>query len=667
MKSHLLILSFATILLALSAVASACGGGNDELKRGLESVAENDLAIMVLPQEAYGDVAEGLQVDADSGFDDSDDVADSTLDPEDTADDIEEAGFVTGYSLNFEDPAFSALEEGEGILSASSTVELFEDEQAASSHLDKLLEDNRRFEGEQYEPGATLEEVEEFVVEGIADDATGMILHASFGDTDFYATGVIFTVGRLRAGAGITTADDGDVTADAERIGRALAERIEGVLVGDIDGTPVPIPEEEEEEAEGRAPSEPPFPDDMVLSLEDLPEGASVEQEGYVEDPDMVSNYERDFDVSSVDIGSSRAVFLGSEIQLYADVREAAGVLQMRQAAFTGESGRDFFESMTSENQEMEITLIGYKTADVPGLGDGRVAIQYSYDSPFGEFDGVIINLRVGRAIAVLTVEGLAADIELADVVSLARAMAERMEATLEAAGEDTGEAALVPQEAVGVAEGFLEPFGLAGALQPVGGQADLPLTEGGPLEDMLLSSEDVPPGYQKLFAGSSSFEIEPSFGEPSPGEVTMAMSMFADEGEQHMIMSMVMQAEDEAVAQEGLAEISEVDLAEMEELFAAYELFGIQITNVRLVDASGLGDGGFGFGFTMDFSALIEELGEEPLGEEAMELSAMDMEMVMFLDGSLVAMVMTMGTDEAAPLSQPLAEIMAAKMTAAS
>src|SRR3990172_11469036 len=158
-------------------VASACGGGGDELEKALQSLSEDDLAIMVLPQEAFGDASDGLEVASYSGVNDSDEVADDTLHPEDTGDDLEEAGFVAGYSLNFEDPSFSALEEGAGILNVSSTVELFEDEQAASSYLAKLLEDNRRFEGEEVEPGTTLEEVEEFVVEGIADDATGLILH----------------------------------------------------------------------------------------------------------------------------------------------------------------------------------------------------------------------------------------------------------------------------------------------------------------------------------------------------------------------------------------------------------------------------------------------------------------------------------------------------------
>src|SRR3989304_752652 len=137
-------------------VASACGGGGDELEKALQSLSEDDLAIMVLPQEAFGDASDGLDVASYSGVEDSDAVADDTLDPQATGNDLEDAGFVTGYSLNFEDPTFAALEEGKGVLDASSTVELFEDEAAAAAYLAKLLEDNRRFEGEEIEPGATL-------------------------------------------------------------------------------------------------------------------------------------------------------------------------------------------------------------------------------------------------------------------------------------------------------------------------------------------------------------------------------------------------------------------------------------------------------------------------------------------------------------------------------
>ena len=210
-------------------------------------------------------------------------------------------------------------------------------------------------------------------------------------------------------------------------------------------------------------------------------------------------------------------------------------------------------------------------------------------------------------------------------------------------------------QSTLEVAQGFLQQFGLV-ATGPAGFSGFL--AQGGPLEALLLSAENLPPGYERLFADSASSE------DPSLGQVTMAMSMFADEGQQQGVMSMVMQAENEAVLQQGLAGMGQVDFAEIQKAFAAYTQFGIQVTNVRPVDASGLGDGGFGFAFTMDFSALSAALGDA-YGEEA-PFTTMDMEMIMFVDGSVVGMVVTFAMGDAAPASRPLAEIMAAKVAAA-
>jgi hypothetical protein len=425
------VISVLAVALASAILGGACKGGGDDLEDALKAITDDQLAIMVLPQEAYGDAAEDIEVDPDSGFEDSDEAADDTLDPEDTGDDLEEAGFVTGYSLSFEDPTFSALEDGEGILNVSSTVELFEDEQAASSYFAKLLEDNRRFEGEEFEDGTTLEEVEEFEVEGIADDATGLVFHGSFGETDFYATGVIFTVGRLRAGAGFTRADDSDVKADAERIGRALAERIEGVLLGDIDETPVPIPEEEEEGAEGRAPSEPPFPEEMALSLEDLPEGIEIEREGYVADDQAESSYEREFDLAFETIGGSEFVSLENDIDLFEDEFQASGLFAAFAALFTGENAVDFLGPAFSAGAGFEVGNVTAEDLGVSDVGDESFGVRAAFDTPLGRLDGIFVSARVGRAMGTLIITGLAGKVAAADVVDLLEKMVARMEAEL--------------------------------------------------------------------------------------------------------------------------------------------------------------------------------------------------------------------------------------------
>ncbi len=664
MKSKLLILSLAAMLLALSAMASACGGDDDKLKQALEALGDSDLAIMVLPQEDLGDEFADLEVDDDSGFADNEKAADDTVDPDDTGDELEESGRINGYELTYGDPALSALDAGEGLLSVGTEVELFEDVDGASGFIAKQVDDFQRLEGEEVGDGVTLEEVETFAVDGLADEAIGLREQINFSDLEMFGTVVAFRLDRLVGAATLARADDADVGSQVEEITRALEGRIEGVLLGEITGTPVPIPEPEEDQ-EAAVPPPEGIPDlaAMALSLDDLPATVSIDREGYVEDEDTVASYEREFDPGQARIGGSRLISLKNDIDLFEGASDASAFFTTFEALYTSEAGAELFASGFAERSDFEATNVQAEPAVVPDLGDESFAVVISFDTPLGSFDAVNAIVRMDRVLGLLIVVGSAGEIDVTDVVSLAEAMTERMEAGLASAGGEAAEATLVPQEAVSVAEGFLQPLGLAGALQPVSDPADLSLTEGGPLEELVLSSEDVPSGYQELFAGSTSFDMEPSFGEPSPGEVTMAMSMFADEDEEHMIMSMAMEAEDETVLQEALAEVRGFDLAEIEEAFGALELFGIDITDVRLVDASGLGDDGLGFGYTVDFSALVDELDGEPLGGEAPEFSAMDMEMVMFMDGSLLGAVVTFALDDAAPASRPLAETMAQKI----
>src|SRR5574341_2200601 len=134
-------------------IASACGGGGDSrLDTALESVTEEQLAVMVLPQDAYGDLADDLETDSDSGSRSSEDAADDTVDPDDSGTDLEDAGFKSGYDLTYIDKTFASLEEG-GVFTASSTVDLFTGKASASAQMTKEIEDYREFEGSEVEPG----------------------------------------------------------------------------------------------------------------------------------------------------------------------------------------------------------------------------------------------------------------------------------------------------------------------------------------------------------------------------------------------------------------------------------------------------------------------------------------------------------------------------------
>lgn len=237
------------LAICLAVLLSACGGGNgdDELEGALRSVTNNDLAIMVLPREDLGEEFAHLEIDHDSGFVDNEEAADGTVDPHDTAGDLERAGRVTGYELEYDAPDFlSALQVGAGVLETATQVDLFRGPSAASDFLAEEVSDHQRFEGKEIAPDLILEEVETFAVDGLADAAMGLRARAGIGDAKLHLTFVLFRLDRVVAGAWVFRADDSNVDSQVQTIARALERRIEGVLLGDIVGTPVPLPQAEE-------------------------------------------------------------------------------------------------------------------------------------------------------------------------------------------------------------------------------------------------------------------------------------------------------------------------------------------------------------------------------------------------------------------------------------
>jgi hypothetical protein len=254
--------AIALLLSICLAVLSACGGGgggdltggevgSDELERALRSVVDSDLALMVVPQEDLGDEFADLETDEGSGFVDNQEAADGTVDPDDTASDLESAGRLNGYELAYSDGSGSALEAGEGVVQVATDVSLFRDAGAASDFLAKEAEDHQRFEGKEIRPSLTLEEVETFAVDGLGDEAIGLRVRASLAGAELYLTSVSFRMNRLVGGAWVFRADDASVNSQVEAIARTLEERVKDVLLGDTGEVPVP-----QAEAEGASPTD---------------------------------------------------------------------------------------------------------------------------------------------------------------------------------------------------------------------------------------------------------------------------------------------------------------------------------------------------------------------------------------------------------------------------
>ncbi len=147
------------LLLLLAVLAAGCGGGSSSSTLG--SVARNDLAIMVLPAAELGDLADGLHVDPRSGFEDSADVAQDTMSPDDTAQDIDDAGFRFGYQLNYTNAGAS-----DEPVQVTSQVSLFESAEAADAFVDETIGGAKDLEGAEVGAGAkvtavTMEEADE--------------------------------------------------------------------------------------------------------------------------------------------------------------------------------------------------------------------------------------------------------------------------------------------------------------------------------------------------------------------------------------------------------------------------------------------------------------------------------------------------------------------------
>ncbi len=432
--------SIIAAVMAASLVVAACGGGGegdladreigDELERALQSVTENDLAIMVLPQEELGEEFADLEIDEDSGFQNNEQATDDTINPEDTGEDLERAGRINGYELEYVAPdLLSMLEAGEGVAVVETMVHLFKDAGAASDFLAEQVEDYQRFEGKEVMPSMTLQEAQTFAVDGLADEAIGVRARVSFGDMQLYGTGVYFRLGRLVGEAWIATGDDADVNSQVKTIARALEERIEGVLLGDITGTPMPLPQVEEEATVAPPPEGAPDLPAMALSLDDLPAGVSIDHEGYVEDEDTVASYEREFDLGSVSIGSSRPISLESEVDLYENATEASGRLAAFELIATSESGVDLLAPVVSERVGFRATDVRLEPLPTSGLGEDSVGFRVSFDSPLGRLEMTFIFVRVDRAVGSVSLMGLGGKVDSTDAISLAEAMAARMAA----------------------------------------------------------------------------------------------------------------------------------------------------------------------------------------------------------------------------------------------
>jgi hypothetical protein len=230
-----------------------------------------------------------------------------------------------------------------------------------------------------------------------------------------------------------------------------------------------------------------------------------------------------------------------------------------------------------------------------------------------------------------------------------------------------------------GALEGALNPFSLLSSSMFSGGaSAGLPAASGEAdpaLKAALLTLEDLPPAYTDLQPGGMSFSFE-----TDQGSMSMVASMFAkgeatDQFPESMVMSAVVVASGDLL-QQSLGQLQRyTDSAEVEReienaLGSGQVPPGISFEDVRVLDASDLGDGGVGLHMvmTMDLEQFTQQLGASmPPGADFLK-DGLAFDMYVFGHGDHMLMVMSMWPGGgAAPIdARALAKVMDGRAEAA-
>jgi hypothetical protein len=203
---------------------------------------------------------------------------------------------------------------------------------------------------------------------------------------------------------------------------------------------------------------------------------------------------------------------------------------------------------------------------------------------------------------------------------------------------------------------------GEAGALPAASGEADPSL------KAALLTLDDLPEGYTEMLPGGMNL----SFGT-GQGGMSMAANMFAkgeqtDQFPESMVMSAALLPSDDLM-QQTVDELQRYnDTAQLENdmqkvLGSSGNVFGMSFKDLRVLDASDLGDGGLGMHMvmTMDLSQLAQQFGGSAPPEADFLKDGIAFDMYVFARGDHLLMVMSMwpGSGQAPVDARALAEVM--------
>ncbi|MFQ5880683.1 MAG: hypothetical protein ACE5IZ_11005 [Dehalococcoidia bacterium] len=381
------------------------------------------------------------------------------------------------------------------------------------------------------------------------------------------------------------------------------------------------------------------------------------------------SGYEEsDFDPEAIEEGSG-LFFVSSGVDLFDTAEGAAGYFADLRAELSDLPG--------TTDEGATVGQVETFDADVADEAVGaHISISFEDgDGSFHSWAGALF-FRRGRLMGSVFIGSFEQRQFEERLKGLARRMEERITSVLAGAAVSEG-TLLTPQPTPTVPDADVEerdsgaavsllttfnPFTLLGTVD--GSQPSFPPTAQGvddSLGAVLLEQGDLPPDFS-LFG-------EFTFSTPSEfGAMEMVANMFVsgdavggDFGA--MVMSAAIAVPEDAIDEFGdFGDLGVLTQADLDEIAGATDALGFGFSDFHLLDASGLGDGGFGMHIEMDFSGLLEAF--EAPEEDNPFAGGIAMDMYGFLHGDRMSMVMVMWPVDGPPGvdSRALAETIDAK-----
>ena len=450
----------------------------------------------------------GADTDSEGGeYQDNEQAAEGTIDPDDTAEDLALLGRLDGFTVEFA--------RGE-TLGGGVSVDLFDGPESAAAFLKRQIDDHRRLVGSEVQEGAVLKAFQESEGPDIGIDSAVGRLTISFVafDVEINGTFVVWQRGSTVAQVIVGGLGDEDWTAVVEELARKVDRRIDRVLAGEVvaierprEPTPIAVLPIAREflaavaltEAEVGAE----FPDleldrdatgynDNRRAIEDTVDpddtGSDLDAEG------RLDGYEIDFSNITVllqpEANEGQAFTLRAAVDLFSSPSAARAFIR---------SEADDYSRLAGTEVESGFSVKVFERRTAPNVGEEAIAARVSVSLDSVDVSGYYVTWRRGAVTGTVLVASVGEADPSGAVGRLAQLMDRRIELAL--AGEmERSTPPPVPIPAVDVEEIALsEGFNLPAMLPTIED-----LSEGAVIQsEGFAEAEDALSSYSRTFGAS--------------------------------------------------------------------------------------------------------------------------------------------------------------------